>query len=420
MSNRQSARNHRLWFVIGVLALVLWAAWWGQSWRRNALVHVEKTWIMGWQFLGLDFLNNYQASRHWLAGGNVYQEPFGDPLDRTFCYPPLVLPTFAWCHLSPAQRAFHVFLLALTAITALAVWCAARTRRELGSQAVPFTVLLAAVLFSTPILYAFERGNFDLLVVPPVLLAAWALRGRGWLRDGLAGLCLAFAAGLKIYPLLLVLGLIPLRRPRAFILCGVAGVLLLWFHPGDYAGFRANAATLVAQNDPRITRFLGWTMHSLTATWPLLVEPFALKPLTRLPGLVAAALIFGPILLWTSRRICRMAEPRRVLLPYLLWLASLASFFPPVANDYSLVFLPLAVVMTWDRRDPVLVHLAMGLLLLSWQPYQLEVGPRVLMFGKVAAIWAVGISIVYRVREQEQSTEQVPTSELVNSLPRAA
>jgi hypothetical protein len=204
------------------------------------------------------------------------------------------------------------------------------------------------------------------------------------------------------------------------VLCGIAGLLLLLFQPGDYGAFRANAAALVAQSDPRISHFLGWTMHSLTATWPLLVEPIGLKPLIRLPGGIAAALILGPIVGWVSWRLYRCPEPRRVILPYFLWMTATATFFPPVANDYSLIFLPLAIVATWDRRDPVPVHIAMGLLLLWWQPWQLDVGPRVLMLGKVAGLWAVGVSLMSRIREQNHRAELAHSTRTVVSLPQAA
>jgi Glycosyltransferase family 87 len=415
-----SARTYQVWTIVGLLALIVWTAWWYISWRRNVLVHVERTWVMGWRFLGLDFLNNYQASRHWLIGGNPYRDAIGDPLERAFCYPPLVLPTFAWCAWFSQQRAMHIFLVALTAITGVGVWCAGRARRELGSEPVPFAALLAAVLYSTPVLYALERGNFDLLVLPPLLLAAWVLRERGWLRDGLAGLCLAYVAGIKIYPAILIFGLIPLRRFRALAFTALAGGLLLSFHPVYYAPFRANAAALVAQSDPRINHFLGWTMHSLSGIWPLLIQPLGLEPLMRLPGIVAACLVLGPILAWTSWKIHGCAEPRRLILPYLLWLTAAASFFPPVANDYSLVFLPLAVVATWDRRDPVWVHLALGLLLLWWQPCQIDAGPRVLLVGKIAGVWAMGMSLMYRTGEQNELAKQENVAETVISLPRAA
>jgi hypothetical protein len=308
----------------------------------------------------------------------------------------------------------------LTSITGLGVWSACRARRELNLQPVPLALALAVVLFSTPVLYALERGNFDLLVLAPLLVAVWALRERGWLRDGVAGLCLAYAAGIKVYPALLILGLVPLRRPRALALCGVAGALLLLFHFGDYGAFRANAAELVAQNDPRITRFMNGTMHSLSATWPLLVEPLGSTLLGRLPGMVAALLILGPIIGWVSWRLFRCPEPSRAILPYFLWMTAAATFFPPVANDYSLVFLPLATVATWDRRDPAPVHMLMGLTLLWWQPWQLDVGARVIILSKVAALWAVGVSLSYRIREQSQVVESASSTPDLVSLPQAA
>ena len=214
----QSARLFRVWTAVGLLALAIWAAWWYVSWRRNVLVHVESTWIMGWRFLGLDFFNNYLASRHWMAGGDAFRDAMGDPLGRAFCYPPLVLPTFAWCAWFSPQRAMHIFLIVLTCIVGLAVWCASRARRELDLEPVPYTILLAGVLFSTPVLYALERGNFDLLILPPLLLAAWSLKSE-LAATVWPELCLAYAAGIKIYPAILILGLIPLRRFRALLLC---------------------------------------------------------------------------------------------------------------------------------------------------------------------------------------------------------
>ena len=150
------------------------------------------------------------------------------------------------------------------------------------------------------------------------------------------------------------------------------------------------------------------------------MEPLGWNALGRVPGTVAAALILGPIMLWVSWRLSRCAEPRPLILPYFLWLISAATFFPPVANDYSLVFLPLAVVATWDRRDPVLVHVSMGLLLLWLQPWQLDISPRVLIFGKTAGMWAMGVSLIWRIREQSCLERARDASPALVSLPEAA
>src|SRR5262249_42924914 len=84
--------------AVGVALLVVWGLWWKSSLRHNHLVGGHLTWVEVYHYLGVDFLNNYRASRHWLAGGDPYREPFGDPLGRKLCYPPAVLPAFAWCN----------------------------------------------------------------------------------------------------------------------------------------------------------------------------------------------------------------------------------------------------------------------------------------------------------------------------------
>jgi Glycosyltransferase family 87 len=399
--DRSRKRVYVIWSLIGLTALGAWSCWWRVNLQRNVLVGAEYTWIPGWPYLGLDFLNNYLASRHWLEAGDPYREFFGDPLDRKFCYPPLVLPTFAWCAWFSPARAVKVFTVALTVMAAIGVWCACRSRHRLGMHPLPFLTVLAVVLCSTPVLYALERGNYDLVVLMPILLAGWALEDKNWWRDSLAGVALAFATGIKLYPGLLVLSLLPMRRFRAFGVCTMAGLIMLMFHPGDYGQFRANVEEMVAANDTRITHFLAWSMHSLTASWSMLVEPWSSARLTQLPGLAAALAILGPGIGMVCWRLGRCAEPGRVALPFFLWLTAAATFLPPVANDYSLVFLPLAIVATWDRRDTPLVHVAMGVALLWWQPWQLAVGPRLLIVGKIAAVLAVGLSLLTRIREQD-------------------
>ena len=105
------ARGGLIWTALGLLGLVIWIGWWGLSWRRNALVHVDQTWIMGWRFLGLDFFNNYQATQHWLAGGDVYRESICDPLGRALRYlHRLSLPTFALVRLVHAPTSLPYLL----------------------------------------------------------------------------------------------------------------------------------------------------------------------------------------------------------------------------------------------------------------------------------------------------------------------
>ena len=60
-------------------------------------------------------------------------------------------------------------------------------------------------------------------------------------------------------------------------------------------------------------------------------------------GLAAAAIV-TPWLLWVCWRVYRCERRRQLTYPLLLWVVALGSFVPGIANDYSLVFLPLAIV----------------------------------------------------------------------------
>jgi hypothetical protein len=74
------------------------------------------------------------------------------------------------------------------------------------------------------------------------------------------------------------------------------------------------------------------------------------------------------------------------------------SAVPRIANDSNFYYPPLAV---WDRRDPLLVHPGMSLLLLWWQPFALPIGNREFFLRKVLGFLAVTRSLVSRIRELE-------------------
>src|SRR5438105_7977423 len=219
--------------VAGALALVLWCAVWASSIQHHRLRGGQWTWFPGFQYLGVDFLSGYQAARHWLDGGDPYREPFGDPLDRPVCYPRVILPFFAWTHWLRPYRATVLGIAALALLAGLGAWVSWRTRQRLGLQRVPRSFVLAAVLCSTPVLFALERGNWDLLVLPCLIVSAWALERRSRQADIAMGIVLALAAWIKIYPGLLVLALVIFRRPRSFISFAVACLVIGVFCVSD-------------------------------------------------------------------------------------------------------------------------------------------------------------------------------------------
>jgi hypothetical protein len=396
--------SRRLAGLAGLLLLALWGAAWGLSLRQNRLVGARFTWVPAWDFLGLDFLNPCMASRHWVAGGDPYRELFGDPregtrLNGTFCYPPVVLPLFAWCALVTPQTAVVLWVGALTALAVFGAVLAWRCRRRLGLADLPLPLAVGAVLCSTPVLFALERGNIDLMLLPLFAGAAWALQRRSLPRDLTAGGCLALAAWAKLYPGLLALSLPALGRWRALACFVAAAVLIALPGLGDLPALQANLRVSIQAEAPAAAYH---PCHTLSGCWAYLWAGTPLAWLGYIPGsLAAGALVLG-LALAVSREVLRCPDSRRVVLPYLLWLAALATFFPRHANDYNLFYLPLAALAVWDRREPVAVQAGLALLLLWWQPWALPVGGRELFACKALGLLAVTASLVRRIREQRQ------------------
>jgi hypothetical protein len=401
-------RTHTLLALLGVAVLVWWTTFWVGSLQKNHLKRSPVTWFGRYQFLGLDFLHNYRAARFWLDGGDPYHAYFGDPAGRKLCYPPIVLPFFAWCKLLPPRQALTVWTVALAVIAGAGVVAACRTRRELGLWQVPLPFALAAILVSAPMMYAMERGNFDLLILWLVLFAAWALQARTLARDLGAGSALALAACFKLYPALLVASLLPLRRGRAFACAGLATVGFASFQAQNHPVFIANLKELARLNSPEHWKVISPTNHSITGNWRLLWPGTKLKALAKVPPAVAAAALVGPLLLLVGYRVYRCPDPRRLVYPYLLWTASVATFIPSVANDYNLFFLPLAALAVWDRRDPVIIHLTLALMVIWAEPIRFIIDPAMLLVFKLVTLFAVSACLLRRINEQGAKSNLEP------------
>jgi hypothetical protein len=385
--------------IVGVAILAVWGSWWVGGLKRGELKRSPGQWFYRYHFLGLDFLHNYHATRHWLGGGDPYREPFGDPLDRKLCYPPIVLPFFSWCQACSPGTAVVVWTAALAGLAGLGAFASWRVRHKLGLSPVPLPFALAVVLASTPVTYALERGNYDLLIVPLLLGAAWALQKQSIGRDAFAGSCLALATCFKVYPALLIVALLPLRRARAALLAVLAVGLFGAFQWESLPVCVENLRELARENNSERVGVLSTAGHSLTGGWKLVWEGTRCAGLAQVPPLLAALVVFGPVLAWLADRTYRCADPGPLVLPLLLWVASVATFIPSVANDYNLVFLPMAALAVWDRRDPVPAHLGMAALLVWAQPVAFQIDLAVLLVLKVLSTLAVGVCLAGRLRE---------------------
>jgi hypothetical protein len=398
---RQWFSEQRVLALSGMAVLVFLVGWWAISFHQDRLVGGAKTWVPAWSWMGCDFEHNYFAARRWLEGGNPYESfprRIAGKSDQ-YVYPPAVLGCFSWCGWLEPRPAYLVWLLALGGITALATVMAWKMRQALGLWQMPLGCALAAILASYPILFEMERGNCNLLALLFMIGALWAMSRTTLIRDLVAGLCLAMAAWVKIYPGILLLALLFFRRWRVAAICSLAGLAI---GLANIPGVLAFVHNLREQSNifPDSFGFFFLGSHTLSGSWRLTTKHIPIPGLSRIPGPLAWGLVILPFALWVSAKVSR--SPRRLDLqyPYWLWLTAAGTFLPLGANDYNLFFLPLAALTVWDRRDPVKIHLLMALMLLWWQPFHLRVGASFLFLCKLIGLYAAGWSLANRAAEQ--------------------
>ena len=272
-------------------------------------------------------------------------------------------------------------------------------RRRLALSEIPLSTVLVAVLYSFPVVFAMERGNCDLLTVLLILCALVLLQRKSPFAQVAAGAILSIAPWLKVYPGLLGVGLAGLRRWHAlagFVLAGLLFGLVNFQEVQRFARncqqYIHNSSVLEKLSPPASPH--PWS-HSIPENWRNLWRhtPPPIAWLALIEGHVAAALVLLPLLAGTTLHVFRSRRRDELAYPFLIWVAALACFVPRAANDYSLVFLPMAALAVWDRHDPLFVHVGLAALLLWWQPFALPIDGGVLLVIKVAGLAVVGVSL---------------------------
>ena len=384
--------------VLSVVVLGLWAAWWVESVRRDTLAFGGSTWVPALPSLAGDFrLHLDHIARLSASGVNpyFYRDDFACSV---YPYPPMVPRLFAWVNLATPEAAVKIWLAALAAMIAGGAVVALRVRRELRLGRVPPALGVAAVLFSTPAVLAMERGQCDPLAVPALAVMAWLLRRRSAWADPAAGALLGLTVWLKYYPGAAAVGLLALGRYRALAaFVAVAGVVGFV----DRAEIRQSidngktAAVLFGDKVPVCHP----TKHGIVEGWPALWFRTRLRKLRAVPGPLAAAALLIPAAAVVCRKVGKAADPGPLVLPLFLWLTAATTYAMPWSNDYNLVLLPLAALAVWDHRDPKAVHVCLALSVVWCQPLALPwAGGKLLFVLKLAALYAVGASLVVKAR----------------------
>lgn len=417
---RRLMEGPRSLLALGAVLLAVMACWWGAGLTQavpnlppgRAEVDGKKfTHVLIMPFAGLDFHHNYVGVRSWLRGQNLYVAMPGDPANEKYTYTPLTLAAFSWtARFAPSHRlnlngpggafpfepAFPAMLVWLTAIVSVigwAVWQSWAARGALGLPAIPLIFVAGAVFASYPVIFEMERGNCNALPLLAILVILPALRWqRAWLGDLVAGLAVAGAIGIKPFAVVLLLGLVALRRARAaaFALVWVAvWCALLW---RDVARWLEVARVTT---EIQLSSYLDFS-HAVISHWTLLAADLGLAGMLSLrPTLVVALVMLAPVLA-VSWRMFRAPEKVALAWPFLLWLAAMATFVSPVAQDYNLLFVPLAILSLWSVRDPLWIHAIVVLALVWWQPLYLGIAGWPWLLLKTVSVMLVGGLIWHR------------------------
>ncbi|HMJ12876.1 MAG TPA: glycosyltransferase family 87 protein, partial [Polyangiaceae bacterium] len=379
--------------------MAAWVAWWASSLFQHELLGGKYTWIHVPVF-GADFYSQSDlAARLWAMGVDPYASR-----GHLFHYPPLVVWLFSWTPLFLPRAALTIWVVFCTLLIGAGVFVALRVRRALRLEAIPPSLAIAAVLFSFPVVFQLERANFDLWTLAAMLVAFPLFARRTPRAEFLAGCLLAVGPWVKLYPGIMGIGLVATRRWRAVAGFIVGGILIPLAAPTDTMRSFETLSIAVerVKNVSVLDPYVPWS-HSLSVAWlkvgqALASTPFG-KAMLAVPGdAFAAAFVLG-LGGWISFKLYRVRGSEVVLYPHLLWLNALGSCVGAIANDYSLIFLPMAILAVTSWRDPWFVRVSMALLVLWWQPIDIGIPALPFLVIKMLGLIAVGVSIVRRARE---------------------
>ena len=408
--SQASRRRRNTAAVVAGALLIVWIIWWCITANDGRLLFGSRTWVPAFETIGLDFLHNYLAVRHALAGGNPYVELFGDPMGIPYNYAPIVLALFAWGGVVDLVPAVLIWTATVAAIMAVAAVYSTRIRQRLTPSRMPAIIAVAAILWSTGTIFSMERGNCDALVVLTLVLVCIALRKTSAWADVAAGTCIALAALIKVYPALAIVGLLALRRPRAAAIAIVAGLLISAATPTATMQWLRNVRADTQHHHVELVTHA----HSLSGMLDDVIaamsgnDPAA----ARMPAMILATLLILPLIAWVTYVVFRTRAghaPAPFAWPCLLWLTQAGTFWSPISYDYKLLFMPLAMLTLWRRDNPWYAHALLMPFLLYWQPLRLPFLPPVILLAiKFAALTGVAILLVRAARGLSASRDPHP------------
>lgn len=312
MESPGASRALRTVALGGAALLAAWVAWWLVALVRLELPGFAATWIPSPAF-GADFWTQPEyAARSWFH----HVDPYANER-HLFHYPPLVIRLFLWVNYVPPAAALRSWIVANALVVVVGTLAALRVREALGLPRVPRALAVALVLWSFPVVFELERANFDLISLAVVLAAAPLIRRGGRSRDLCAGALLAVGPWVKLYPGVLGLLLVGLRRPWAVAGFTAAGIAIGAATPREtLRSFEVLRIAVHRVHDSTLRLPLSTWTHSVTAALTKLAQEVPegglRTQLLALPlGALAVALVVASVAPLTLR-VFRHPAPARL------------------------------------------------------------------------------------------------------------
>ena len=290
----------------------------------------------------MEYPGTYQLLHSAAFFFNVAGNPWAYPMFSPVAYPPFAAAVMAPLYAFPIPELLYL-LVSGAWLAVLVGWVGRGLVRVGVALATAVLMPLSLVLISFPIERLVHQGNIEIVLWMLTALGVLAfLRG----RDDAAALLWGLAAAMKLFPLVLLVLLLPRRKWRAFAegvatFVGATVWALWWLGPSVRVAW---AGTMVNVFRYQGARTAEWTLRELVANHSLIevakiVAMIAHYPMDKLtlPYFACGAAVMGAALFG---KLWKMPVANQVLA-----VSTFMVMFPPISYYHALVHMVAPLVL---------------------------------------------------------------------------
>jgi hypothetical protein len=290
----------------------------------------------------MEYPGTYQLLHSAAFFFNVAGNPWAYPMFSPVAYPPFAAAVMAPLYAFPIPELLDL-LVSGAWLAVLVGWVGRGLVRVGVAPATAVLMPLSLVLISFPIERLVHQGNIEIVLWMLTALGVLAfLRG----RDDAAALLWGLAAAMKLFPLVLLVLLLPRRKWRAFAegvatFVGATVWALWWLGPSVRVAW---AGTMVNVFRYQGARTAEWTLRELVANHSLIevakiVAMIAHYPMDKLtlPYFACGAAVMGAALFG---KLWKMPVANQVLA-----VSTFMVMFPPISYYHALVHMVAPLVL---------------------------------------------------------------------------